>query len=57
MTQARSNPDTTLIDFRVEGMDSVYPMVPSGADLKDMIRRPQQPSPSAGPGPEKDEKP
>jgi acetolactate synthase-1/2/3 large subunit len=57
VTQARSNPDTTLIDFRVEGMDSVYPMVPSGADLKDMIRRPQQPSPSAGPGPEKDEKP
>jgi len=29
-----------LIDFRVEQEDSVFPMVPSGADLDKMIRRP-----------------
>ena len=29
-----------LIDFRVEQEDTVYPMVPAGADLHDMIRRP-----------------
>jgi acetolactate synthase-1/2/3 large subunit len=37
---ARSAPGTVLIDFRVEQEDSVYPMVPAGADLHDMIRRP-----------------
>ena len=31
---------TVVIDFRVEQEDSVYPMVPTGADLKQMIRRP-----------------
>ena len=30
----------TLIDFQVEKHDVVYPMVPSGADLHNMIRRP-----------------
>jgi len=29
-----------LIDFRVEQEDSVYPMVPAGAALNEMIRRP-----------------
>jgi acetolactate synthase-1/2/3 large subunit len=29
-----------LIDFRVEQEDTVYPMVPAGADLDKMIRRP-----------------
>jgi acetolactate synthase-1/2/3 large subunit len=43
VAQARTSRDTTLIDFRVEGLDSVYPMVPSGADLREMIRRPSQP--------------
>jgi acetolactate synthase-1/2/3 large subunit len=38
--QAQAEPGTVLIDFRVEQEDSVYPMVPSGADLHDMIRRP-----------------
>jgi acetolactate synthase-1/2/3 large subunit len=33
-----------LIDFQVEQEDSVYPMVPAGADLHKMIRRPS-PSP------------
>ncbi|HEX6275114.1 MAG TPA: biosynthetic-type acetolactate synthase large subunit [Polyangiaceae bacterium] len=38
--QARANKETTIIDFRVEQEDSVYPMVPAGADLDNMIRRP-----------------
>ncbi len=42
---ARATPGTVVIDFRVEQEDSVYPMVPSGADLKDMIRRPSAPPP------------
>ena len=37
---ARASKDTAVIDFRVEQEDSVYPMVPTGADLHDMIRRP-----------------
>jgi acetolactate synthase-1/2/3 large subunit len=39
---ARATPGTVVIDFRVEQEDSVYPMVPAGADLHDMIRRPSQ---------------
>jgi acetolactate synthase-1/2/3 large subunit len=39
--RARESEGTTLIDFRVEQEDSVYPMVPAGADLHAMIRRPQ----------------
>jgi acetolactate synthase-1/2/3 large subunit len=41
VTQAREAEGTVLIDFRVEQEDSVYPMVPAGADLHAMIRRPQ----------------
>ena len=41
--QARENDGTALIDFRVEQEDSVYPMVPAGADLHAMIRRPVSP--------------
>ena len=37
---ARESSETVLIDFRVEQEDSVYPMVPAGASLHDMIRRP-----------------
>ncbi len=37
---ARAHQGTVLIDFRVEQEDSVYPMVPAGADLHEMIRRP-----------------
>lgn len=37
---ARAHPGTVLIDFRVEQEDNVYPMVPAGADLHAMIRRP-----------------
>jgi acetolactate synthase-1/2/3 large subunit len=37
---AKRTPGAVLIDFKVEQEDSVYPMVPSGADLHAMIRRP-----------------
>ena len=37
---ARESSETVLLDFRVEQEDSVYPMVPAGADLHKMIRRP-----------------
>ena len=40
---ARQSNQTVLIDFRVEQEDSVYPMVPAGAALHDMIRRPNNP--------------
>jgi acetolactate synthase-1/2/3 large subunit len=40
VARARETPGTVLIDFRVEQEDSVYPMVPAGAALHDMIRRP-----------------
>jgi len=40
VAQARASAVTTVIDFRVEQEDSVYPMVPTGADLRDMILRP-----------------
>jgi len=33
-------PGPVLIDFRVEQEDSVYPMVPAGKALHEMIRRP-----------------
>jgi acetolactate synthase-1/2/3 large subunit len=41
VNRARGAEGTVVIDFRVEQEDSVYPMVPAGKDLHDMIRRPQ----------------
>ena len=41
---ARKNRQTVVIDFKVEQEDTVYPMVPAGAALDAMIRRPS-PSP------------
>jgi acetolactate synthase I/II/III large subunit len=38
--QAEATQGTVVVDFRVEQEDSVYPMVPTGADLHNMIRRP-----------------
>jgi acetolactate synthase-1/2/3 large subunit len=38
--KARAHQGPTLIEFQVEREDAVYPMVPAGADLHDMIRRP-----------------
>ena len=40
VTAARSTREAVVIDFQVEQEDSVYPMVPAGADLHAMIRRP-----------------
>ncbi|MBI3885060.1 MAG: biosynthetic-type acetolactate synthase large subunit [Opitutae bacterium] len=39
---ARAHGGTVVIDFRVEQEDTVFPMVPAGADLADMIRRPKR---------------
>jgi acetolactate synthase I/II/III large subunit len=41
---ARAEEGTVVINFKVEQEDTVYPMVPAGADLHAMIRRPS-PSP------------
>ena len=40
---ARASKGPVLIDFRVEQEDSVYPMVPAGGSLHEMIRRPNNP--------------
>jgi acetolactate synthase-1/2/3 large subunit len=37
---AQNQPATVVIDFRVEQEDCVYPMVPAGANLDEMIYRP-----------------
>jgi len=44
--EARNSSGTVLIEFKVEKEDSVYPMVPSGAAIDAMIRRPM-PEPAA----------
>jgi len=41
---AHQTPGPVLIEFRVEKEEAVYPMVPTGADLDKMIRRPMRPS-------------
>ena len=38
---AQNTPEVVVIDFTVEQEDSVYPMVATGSDLDDMIRRPK----------------
>jgi len=40
MEKARTHQGPVLIEFVVEQFDNVYPMVPAGADLHAMIRRP-----------------
>jgi acetolactate synthase-1/2/3 large subunit len=40
---ARESKESVLIDLRVEQEDSVYPMVPAGGSLHEMIRRPNSP--------------
>jgi acetolactate synthase I/II/III large subunit len=40
VARARAEAGTVVVDFRVEQEDSVYPMVPAGAALDEMIRRP-----------------
>jgi acetolactate synthase-1/2/3 large subunit len=39
---ARSAPGTFLLNFMVEKEDSVYPMIPVGSSLHEMIRRPSK---------------
>jgi acetolactate synthase-1/2/3 large subunit len=39
---ARQTDGPVLLDFRVEKEEAVYPMVPAGADLDAMIRRPHR---------------
>jgi len=39
VTEARAHGKAVVIDFQVEQEDSVYPMVPTGAALHEMIRR------------------
>jgi acetolactate synthase-1/2/3 large subunit len=40
VSSARGTGKPVLIDFRVVKEEAVYPMVPSGANLDAMIRRP-----------------
>jgi acetolactate synthase-1/2/3 large subunit len=42
----RASGEAALIDFRVEKEEAVYPMVPAGADLHAMIRRPAATEPT-----------
>jgi acetolactate synthase-1/2/3 large subunit len=44
---ARQTEGPVLIDFQVEKEEAVYPMVPTGADLDKMIRRPIRKQPTA----------
>ncbi|MDB4967114.1 MAG: ilvB2 [Myxococcales bacterium] len=41
IAEARQKPGTVVVDFRVSAEENVYPMVPSGGDIGEMIRRPQ----------------
>ena len=45
---ARETEGPVLVEFVVEKEEIVYPMVPAGADLDDMLRRPQRRSAVAG---------
>jgi acetolactate synthase I/II/III large subunit len=45
---ARETPGPVLLEFVVEQEEAVFPMVPSGADLDAMIRRPIRNQPTAG---------
>ena len=42
VAEARSAPGAFLLNFMVEKEDSVYPMIPAGSALHEMIRRPGQ---------------
>lgn len=39
LDEVRSSPGPALVEFRVKMEDAVYPMVPAGANLNDMIKR------------------
>ena len=40
VAEARQHPGPYLLNFLVEKEDSVYPMIPAGSSLHEMIRRP-----------------
>jgi len=40
--EARSTDGPMLLEFKVQQEDAVYPMVPAGSDLHNMIRRPSE---------------
>jgi len=42
VNEARSSTRAFLLNFMVEKEDSVYPMIPAGSALHEMIRRPEQ---------------
>jgi acetolactate synthase I/II/III large subunit len=42
VNEARSAPGAFLLNFLVEKEDSVYPMIPAGSALHEMIRRPER---------------
>ncbi|MGW8225168.1 MAG: thiamine pyrophosphate-dependent enzyme, partial [Anaerolineales bacterium] len=44
---ARQTPGPVVLEFLVEKEEAVYPMVPTGADLDKMIRRPVREQPQA----------
>jgi acetolactate synthase-1/2/3 large subunit len=46
--EAENTPGPVLIEFRVEKEEAVYPMVPAGADLDKMLRRPVRRKPEPG---------
>jgi acetolactate synthase I/II/III large subunit len=43
IAEARAHKGPFLINFQVEKEDSVYPMIPAGSALHEMIRRPKNP--------------
>jgi acetolactate synthase-1/2/3 large subunit len=42
VAEARKHQGPFLINFLVEKEDSVYPMIPAGSALHEMIRRPEK---------------
>jgi acetolactate synthase-1/2/3 large subunit len=42
IAEARTRSGTVVVDFRVAAEENVYPMVPSGGDIGEMIRRPSK---------------
>jgi acetolactate synthase-1/2/3 large subunit len=40
--RARQTAGSVVVDFRVAAEENVYPMVPSGGDIGEMIRRPRR---------------
>jgi acetolactate synthase-1/2/3 large subunit len=52
--RAMAHPGPVLIDFQVEQMENIYPMVPPGASLSETIDQPTIEAPTAAPRREKE---